>query len=185
MKKRTIISTLITIFLGISATSTILAQTIKDAEITFKIKNAGLTVNGSLGNFEGKINFDPTDLQESKIEASVDVSTIETGIGMRDKHLKKDDYFDAEKFPKIIMESVSFSSKDNSAYEGKFKLTIKGHTEEIDFPFTLKNEGDINTFEGTFEIDRRDYGVGGNSFLLSDDVKVFIKVNTEGPQMIK
>ena len=185
MKKRTIISTLITIFLGISTTSAILAQTIKDAEITFKIKNAGLTVNGSLGNFEGKINFDPTDLQESEIEASVDVSTIDTGIKMRDKHLKKEDYFDAEKFPKINMESVSFSSKDNNTYEGKFNLTIKGHTEEIDFPFTLKSDGDINTFEGTFKIDRRDYGVGGNSFLLSDDVKVFIKVSTEGSQMIK
>ena len=185
MKERLLISALITLILGISTTSTILAQTIKNAEITFKIKNAGLTVNGSLGDFDGKINFNPSSLQKSKIEASVDVSTIDTGIKMRDKHLKKEDYFDAEKFPKINMESVSFSSKNNNAFEGKFKLTIKGHTEEIDLPFTLKSDGENSTFEGTFEIDRRDYGVGGNSFLLSDDVKVFIKVSTEGTQMIK
>lgn len=174
-----LVAPLINLLLGFSTITMVLAQPIKHAEITFKIKNAGLTVNGSLGNFDGKIDFDPANLLESKIVASVDVSTIETGIGMRDKHLKKEDYFDAEKFPKINMESVSLTSKEDNAYEGKFKLTIKGHTEEIKLPFTVNTDGDISTFDGNFEIDRRDYGVGGNSFLMSDDVKVFIKVSIE------
>mgnify|MGYP001116720456 CR=1 FL=1 len=158
------------------------AQPVKDTEITFKIKNAGLTVNGSLQGFEGNIDFNPNDLQSSKITASVQVETIDTGIGMRDKHLKKDDYFDVEKYPKITMVSKSFTTKNDGSYEGIFDLTIKGHTEEITLPFSISDNSGTRTFSANFELDRRDYGVGGNSFLLSDKVEAFIKVETELPQ---
>lgn len=46
-------------------------------------------------------------------------------------------------------------------------------------PFTFTRTKDIGTFKGSFTIDRRDFGVGGNSLILSDDVKIFIEVTAE------
>ena len=170
------------IALGLLMLGTAFAQPVTNTEINFKIKNAGLTVNGSLQGFEGDIDFDPDNLQSSKITASVQVETIDTGIGMRDNHLKKDDYFDAEKYPKITMVSKSFTKKSDGSYEGLFDLTIKGHTEEITLPFSITEGNNTRTFTTNFELDRRDYGVGGNSFILSDKVEASIKVETELPQ---
>jgi polyisoprenoid-binding protein YceI len=142
--------------------------------ITFTIKNAGLTVNGSLSELEAEIKFSPTDYKTSTIKASVSSNTIKTGIDARDNHLKKAEYFDVGNFPKINMES-NFFGKENNRFIGYFKLTIKGITKDVTVPFTFEN----NVFKGSFTIDRRQFKVGGNSFILSDNVKVDLLINTK------
>lgn len=142
--------------------------------ITFTIKNAGLTVNGSLSELEAEIKFSLTDYKTSTIKASVCSNTIKTGIDARDNHLKKAEYFDVGNFPKISMES-NFFGKENNRFIGYFKLTIKGITKDITVPFTFEN----NVFKGSFTIDRRQFKVGGNSFILSDNVKVDLLINTK------
>ena len=57
--------------------------------VKFKIKNLGVTVTGSLSGLKGKASFDPANLGQSSIESTVDVGTINTGIDLRDDHLKK------------------------------------------------------------------------------------------------
>ena len=71
------------------------------ASVKFYIKNTGLTVDGSLSGLAATVDFNPADLEASNIAASVKVSTIKTGIGARDEHLLKEEYFNAAKFPKI------------------------------------------------------------------------------------
>ncbi len=142
--------------------------------ITFTIKNAGLTVNGSFSGLEADIRFSPTEYKVSTIKASVNANTIKTGIDARDNHLKKAEYFDAANFPKITMES-SFFGKEGNRYIGYFKLTIKGITKDIIVPFTFEN----NVLKGSFTIDRRHFKVGGNSMILGDNVKVDLLINTK------
>jgi polyisoprenoid-binding protein YceI len=55
-------------------------------------------------------------------------------------------------------------------------LTIKGVTKEIKFPFLYIPKEDGYLFQGEFEINRRDFGVGGKSLSLSDDLKVELSV---------
>ena len=151
--------------------------TVTNSEITFKIKNAGFKVDGSFKGFSAQILFDPTKLSESSILASVETKTINTGIGMRDKHIKKEEYFNAEKYPKITMKSVKFIDKGKNNYIGSFQLTIKSITKTIDIPFTFVENVSIGTFNGSFEINRQEYTVGGNSWTMSDNVIVNIKIN--------
>lgn len=146
---------------------------IVSSSITFKIKNAGLTVAGSFSGFKGEINFNPELYKQAKITGSVDVNTINTGIAARDKHLKKEDYFNAEKFPTITMVS-SFFGKEGHQFNGYFKLTIKGITKDIVIPFTFDN----NIFKGEFTLNRKDFNVGGSSIIMSDEVKISIQINT-------
>jgi polyisoprenoid-binding protein YceI len=144
--------------------------------VTFKIKNAGFNVGGSFKGLTALIKFSPDDLDKSSITAGVDTKTIDTGIGSRDKHLKSDDYFSVEKYPQIKMISKRFARSQSGDYIGYFDLTIRSTTKEIKLPFKFTESGGVATFEGSFTINRRDYGVGGNSWVLNDDATITLKI---------
>jgi polyisoprenoid-binding protein YceI len=146
--------------------------------VKFYIKNAGITVDGTLSGVSASIQFDENDLANASLYASIKVSTINTGIDKRDEHLRGKEYFDAAKYPKIEMRSTAIS-KSGTGYNGAFDVTIKGKTKNITMPFTFKNNGSTGTFSGTLKLDRLDFGVGESSFVLSDDVKVKITLNVK------
>ncbi|KOY85665.1 hypothetical protein AD998_05425 [bacterium 336/3] len=149
---------------------------IKSSTITFKIKNAGFYVDGYLKGFEGKVVFSPTALSGSSIEASVKTETINTGNKSRDNHLRKDDYFNAEKYPKISMKSKRIANSQSGDFIGYFDLTIRDVTKEVKIPFTYKENNGVGTFKGNFTINRRDYKVGDNSMVLGDMVIIDVEI---------
>lgn len=143
--------------------------------VTFIIKNAGLKVDGKIEGLQVTIKFDSPNLATSSIEASVETTTINTDNKTRDGHLRKEEYFDVAKFPKMSIKSVSFSKDDNN-YKGKFKLTIKGVTKDIEIPFSYIENGNSANFKGSFTINRLDYKVGGNSWVLADNVIISLNI---------
>jgi polyisoprenoid-binding protein YceI len=153
-------------------------QTVTKSAITFHIKNLGITVDGIFSGFKGDIKFDPANLAGSSIEASVETNTIDTDNGTRNDHLKSDSYFDAAKYPAITMKSVSFKHNSGNKYTGTFNLTIKDKTNTVTVPFTFAETGNSGEFKGNLQIKRTDYGVGGRSLVMSDDVKIDIDVTT-------
>ena len=147
------------------------------SDIAFSIKNFGLNVNGSFKGLKGKISFNPANLSASVFLVTVDAATINTGIASRDKHLKKEEYFDAEKYPQLSFVSgkISNSTKAGTLFmEGK--ITIKGVTKSVSFPFTATPKEEGYMFEGTFKLNRRDFGVGGKSMVMSDNLSVTLSV---------
>lgn len=149
------------------------------SSVTFKIKNAGIGVDGSFKGFQGTVDFNPDDLASSKFDVSVDAKTVDTDNGTRDNHLREDEYFGVEKHPKISMKSTSISKVSEGKYKATFDLTLKGKTKSVSFPFSYTKISTGYKLNGSFEIDRRDYGVGGSSWILSDDVKVFISLEVK------
>jgi polyisoprenoid-binding protein YceI len=153
-------------------------QTVTKSSIVFHIKNLGITIDGTLAGFKGDIKFDPANLAGSTIEASVDVNTLDTDNGTRNDHLKSDSYFDVAKYPAITMKSTAFKHSSGNNYKGTFNLTIKNITKSIEIPFTYTETADSAQFKGNFQIERTDYGVGGRSLVMSNDVKVELAVST-------
>jgi polyisoprenoid-binding protein YceI len=94
---------------------------------------------------------------------------------MRDNHLRKEEFFNVEKFPQLTFVSESITGSGKS-FNVKGKLTIKGVTKEVSFKFTATPQGDTYTFKGDFELNRRDFGVGGSSMTMSDKVNVELVV---------
>ena len=145
--------------------------TIGHSTITFQIKNLGINTHGTIGGLKAEAKFNPADLAASAIEATVDVNTINTDNESRDHHLKSEDYFDVAKYPKITLKSISFKHKGGINYVGTFTLTIKDKTKQVEIPFTYS----ADSFKGEFKINRRDYGVGGGSLILSEEVTIAIE----------
>jgi polyisoprenoid-binding protein YceI len=153
-----------------------------DAESTvyFRIKNFGSTVDGRFTGLKGIIRFDINAISATVFDVTVDAATIDTGIEMRDNHLVKVQYFDVAKFSMIRFIStkvVATSNPNEAVVTGN--LSIKNITKEISFPFNFKMKHGTPHFIGEFNINRRDFGVGGSSLTLSDELKVILNVLTE------
>jgi polyisoprenoid-binding protein YceI len=144
--------------------------------VKFIIANLGFDVNGSLKGVKGKIAFDENNLAASSFDVTVETTTINTGNNTRDKHLRGKDYFDASVHPQLKITSSRVAKSVTAGYYVLFaKLTIKGVTKEISFPFKATAENGGIRFTGSFKIKRRDFGVGGRS-TVSNDVDIKLNV---------
>ena len=162
------------------STGTILAQQYKPidqgSEIDFLIKNFGFNTKGSFSGLEGTITWDAREPAKAAFDVSIGATTISTDNNMRDDHLRKDTYFDVEKYPRIRMVSTSITGSEKSGrYTFHGKLTIKSTTKDIEFPFIATPMGEDYIFKGEFTINRKDFGVGGSS-TISNDLKVSLTV---------
>jgi polyisoprenoid-binding protein YceI len=149
-----------------------------ETKVTFKIKNFGLTVDGDFSGVKIETNFNSNQLSESFINGEITVQAIDTGNESRDKHLLKEDYFDEKKHPKIHLKSTKIEQNKDGTFSLFGNLTIKGVVKKIKAPLQIiKNEKSI-IITSNFTIDRKDFKVGGSSFVLSNTVK--IKVDYKG-----
>lgn len=147
------------------------------SKVHFVIKNLGINTGGDLTGLKGKIIFDAKKPASSLFDVTADVKTIDTDNERRDGHLKNADFFDVEKFPVIRITSTSITAgKDLKNFIFNGTLTIKDVTKTISFPFSAEAKDGGALFNGEFEINRLDFGVGKESVTMSDKLSVSLKV---------
>ena len=153
---------------------------------TFTVRH--LMVSNVEGRFEkvsGTVALDEANPAHSAVDIAIDASSINTGNGQRDGHLKSPDFFDVAKYPKLEFKS----KKIEKAGAGKFKvqgdLTMHGVTR----PVTLDVEGPTaaikdpmgRTVRGVVargKLNRKDWGLTwnkaleGGGVLVSDEVQL-------------
>jgi polyisoprenoid-binding protein YceI len=107
----------------------------------------------------GSFNVDMNTLDCQDLDAA-------SGGGKLVGHLKADDFFGTEKFPKATLVIKSTTAKGNNMYDVKADLTIKGSTNEVNFPATVTIAGNTATAVASFTVDRTKFGIkyGSGSF---------------------
>ena len=153
--------------------------------ITFNVRHMMVTtVRGTFDKFEGWIEYDPKNPQNTKAEGIVYVNSINTNNEKRDGHLKSSDFFDAEKYPtmKMVLRKVY---KKGDKWWADADLTIKDVTKRISFPFEIYGpmKDDWGNYrigvEASFEINRFDFGLNWNQVLETGGVVVDKTVKVE------
>jgi polyisoprenoid-binding protein YceI len=145
-------------------------------DIRFIIRNAGMDVTGTLQTTAAEIRLNPNKLEESSIRVVADPATINTGISIRDKHLKKSDYFDIAKYPALTLQSKKIGASGRKKFKAECDLTIKNTTRNIDVLFSSRRINDTTIYKGSFEINRLDFYLGEKSAILDEKVKVLFEV---------
>ncbi len=147
------------------------------SKVKIVIKNFGINTDGILTGLKGDITFDRNSLSSSSFNVSVDAGSINTDINARDNHVKKEEYLFVEKYPVINFVSTKINKTNTDDWLYVFgKLTIRGVTKVVKFPFkAIEKDGGV-LFEAEFTINRRDYKVGGKSISLSDELNVRLSV---------
>jgi polyisoprenoid-binding protein YceI len=139
-------------------------------------------VTGKFKIFDGKVVSTKDDFSDSQIDFTIDVNSINTDDDSRDKHLKSDDFFSVEKFPKMTFKSKSFKKADGKNYKLTGDLTIRDVTKTVTFDViyngTVKDPwGNIKAgFKLTGNINRTDFGLKWNAALEAGGVVVSEKV---------
>ena len=147
------------------------------SKVRFVIKNFGINTGGTFDGLSGTITFDPATLATASFDVSVAAKTVDTDMEARDNHLRKAEYFDVEKYPRISFKSTKVTTTNKDGYLFMFGIiTIKNVSKEISFPFTQKSQEGGILFEGDFKLNRRDFGVGGKSFSMADDLTVELSI---------
>lgn len=103
-------------------------------------------VEGSFKMFDGSLVASKADLSDAVINFTVDVASVNTDNAMRDDHLKGDDFFNVEKFPKMTFVSKSMKPLGGNKYQLTGDLTMRDVTKPVTFDVTYG--GQINTGKG-------------------------------------
>jgi polyisoprenoid-binding protein YceI len=100
----------------------------------FRVRHLMIShVRGQFTGVTGKLTYDSTDIPKSRVEASIDVATIDTRDSQRDTHLKSPDFFDAEKFPTLTFSSSRVTRRADGHLIVAGPLSIHGVTREVEF----------------------------------------------------
>ncbi len=137
----------------------------------YSIKFISEDPTGVFQKMEGSIQFDESDLANSSFDVKIDVSSINTGRGMQNKHAVSDKWFDAETHPTIRFVSKKFS-KTADGYTVSGTMEIKGIKKPFDIPFTFEN----NVFSGSFPVNRIDFGIGEPHKKVPNEIAVEVSV---------
>lgn len=110
----------------------------------FEVKHLGIAfVDGEFTSLEGQVeSTDSTNFDGAKVQFSIDVNSIDTRIDARDEHLRSDDFFSAEKYPKMTFQNAVLKSNGEGKFELTGDLTIKDVTKKVTFN-TVQNNGVI------------------------------------------
>ncbi|MEJ6798568.1 MAG: YceI family protein [Crocinitomicaceae bacterium] len=139
----------------------------------YEIKFSSSTgdTEGIFKTINGDIQFDENDLTSSKFDFKVDVNSINTGNGMKNKHAISAKWFDAEKFPNIQFQSSKFS-KTKTGYSVTGTMKMHGVNKEMTLPFTFSN----NVFKSIFSVNRIDFNIGESMEEVSDYIKLEVSL---------
>ncbi|MBI3004592.1 MAG: YceI family protein [Ignavibacteriales bacterium] len=126
-------------------------------------------VEGSFKVYSGALQSQTSDFADVAVDFAVDVNSINTDNEMRDKHLKSDDFFNAENYPKMTFKSSSWKKAGKNEYILEGDLTIRDVTKRVEFSVvyggTIKDPwGNTKAgFKATTVINRFDYGLKWNA----------------------
>ena len=156
------------------------------SRIGFVARHAMVTkVRGSFNEFEGSGYFDAEDPTRSHLALTIQAASIDTRNADRDGHLRSNDFFDMETYPKITFASTAVEQVDDTNYRVTGDLTIKSTTKPVSVDFEYAGTavdpyGNHRIgFEGTTTVNRKDWGVNWNAALEAGGVLVSEKVTLE------
>lgn len=150
-------------------------------------------MEGSFKMFDGTMEHSKADFSDAKINFTVDVASVNTDNERRDGHLKADDFFNAEKYPKMTFVSTSVKPAGQGKYKIAGNLTIRDVTKPVVFDVThggvLKTQkGSKAGFKARTTINRFDYNLkwdratetGG--LVVGKEVEIVVNVEMDSAQ---
>lgn len=165
------------------------------SQMQFKVRHMMLTtVTGDFKEFEIDAETEGDDFSTAKISASATIASVASGSKDRDDHLKSDDFFNAEKFPKLSFVSKSLMHVGDDHWILQGDLTIRDITKPvslevlymgmIDDPWGNKKVG----FEVNGKVSRKEFGLKWNvvteagGVVAADEVRIHCNVQFIKPK---
>ncbi|MFG2132703.1 YceI family protein [Streptomyces sp. NPDC048751] len=126
------------------------------------------SVHGRFTDFTAAIEIAPDDVTKSRVEAVIRAASIDTGNGMRDNHLRSEDFLDVEKYPEITYRSTGLTAAGQDRWTVHGELTLHGVVRPVDLDLAYLGTGSDPwggtraAFRATTELRREDFAMNYN-----------------------
>ncbi|MFM2398410.1 MAG: hypothetical protein RL341_567 [Pseudomonadota bacterium] len=154
------------------------------SEIVFISKQMGVPVDGKFTKFDVQSTFDPKKPEASKVNFTVDLTSVATGAKETEAELKKPGWFDSLKLPNATFTSSAVKALGGGKFEIAGKLSIKSLVRDVVVPVTVTQKDGMTRAEGTFTLKRLDFKIGDGEWndtsLVANDVQVKVKLALTG-----
>ena len=150
--------------------------------VGFTVDHMGFsTVVGDFRQFDGAVQYDPKQPAALKVNFEIDTKSIDSGWEARDEHLRKAEFFNVEKFPKMTFTSTAVKVVSDTRSQVTGNLTLLGVTKPVTLEVTL-NKTAINPITklqtagitATTTIKRSDWGMTTYVPAVGDEIPVRI-----------
>ena len=153
--------------------------------VGFSIAHFFTKVPGYFSKVKGNIVVDRYHLENSTVEAVIEVASITTNTKMRDDDLRSTNFFAAAQFPSMTFKSASWKSTGDNTYAVTGTLTMKNVSKEV--VLTVKSLGfgpgmkgaAISGWEASLTLDRRDFDITADQGAIGNSVDVLINVEAD------
>jgi polyisoprenoid-binding protein YceI len=152
------------------------------SKLSFSVTHLGIAdISGLFKTFELTATTNKADFNDAVFELSVDVASIETGVEMRDTHLRSAEFFEVEKYSKMTFKSTSIKKIAKDKYKLTGNLTLHGVTKLVTMDLwyrgTIANpqsKAPTAGFQLTGKLNRSNYGIGPGfpPPMISDQVRI-------------
>lgn len=159
------------------------------SQMNFAVKHMMFsTVRGTFTKFDGTIVVDYDNPANSKVDVTIDASSVDTRDEKRNAHLHSSDFFEVEKYPNLTFKSTRIDFKSDEDFTVYGDLTIRGVTQPVAIEAELTGHGtnpwgaDVAGFEGKTKINRKDFGLNWNTaleaggVLVGDEIKITMEL---------
>lgn len=153
------------------------------ANIVFRISHFGFSKpDGKFPNATGILILDEQKPEDSKVNVSIPVKDLVTGIPKLDEHLQAADFFDTAKFPTATFSSTKVEKTGEKTAKVTGDLTLRGVTKPVVLDVTLNkiapNMFKMKTagFSATTTLKRSDFGMVAYLPDLGDEVTLSIEL---------
>jgi len=156
--------------------------------VSFKIRHLFSKVLGTFNEYEGSFVYEPGNSAIWSAEAVIQVSSIDTGVEGRDKHLRSKDFFDADQFPTITFKSTKVTDVTATSAKLHGDFTLRGITKPIVLDVVIHGEGQDpwgnlrSGLTATAKINRKDFGLTWNEtletgqLLVGENVEIVLEI---------
>jgi len=143
------------------------------SSLDYTFVQAGAANKGRFTRLQVAFDFSAENLAASRLDVTVEMSSVDTGDQERDDTVKGADLFAVAKFPQAHF-AASQINRTASGYEAVGKLTIRGVTRDARVPFSFRtateNGAAVGYMSGKTSVRRLDYGVGQGDWKATDQV---------------
>ena len=153
------------------------------AFINFKISHLGYSwLYGSFKDFSGTFSYDEKNPDTSKVQVSIQTSSVDTNQAERDNHLRSDDFLNVSKFPTATFESTAIKTTGEKSADITGNLTLNGVTKPVVIKAKLTGEGADPWggyragFEGSTSFKLKDFNIKKDLGPASQEVELTLSV---------
>ena len=150
------------------------------SSVSAVFKQMNVPVESKFKGFNAQIDYDAAHPEKATARVDIDTASFDIGEAEYNKEVAGKDWFNAAKFPKATFVSSAIKPAGAGKLNVSGKLTIKGRTQDVTFPVTIKPEGGKQVFEGQLPIKRLAFNIGEGEWkdtsMVADEVVIKFRV---------